>query len=76
MPMDHGYSLRCTEECHIATGWQSPPDPTDNRMDDKGQVVVPAQAMELMSGHRVHRRPPTRRGKGLQLNQTKRAQAG
>ena len=59
----------------MATGWRSPPDTTDNRMDDKGQVVVLARALELMSGHGAHRRPPARRGKGLQFNQTKRAQA-
>ena len=76
MPMDHGYSLRCTEECHLsATGWRSPTDPTGKRTVDKGQVVVPAQALELMSGNGAHRRPPARRGKGLQFNQTKRAQA-
>ena len=74
--MDRGYSPWCTEECHhIATSWRSPPGPTDNRMVDKGQVVVPAQALELMSGNGAHRRPPARRGKGLQFNQTKRAQA-
>ena len=52
MPMDHDYSLRCTEECRPGTtGWQSPPDPTDSKMVDKGQVVVLAQALGLMFGH-------------------------
>ena len=58
-----------------APGWQSVPDPTDKMMDNKGQVVVPAWALELMSDHGVPRRPSAKRGKGLQLNQTKRAQA-
>ena len=76
MPMDQSGPLQCTKECHhTATGWRSPPDPTDKRMDDKGQVVVPAQALERMSGHEARRRPPARRDKGLQSNQTKRAQA-
>ena len=42
--------------------------------DDKGPVVVPARALELMSGPGTHKWPPARRGNGLQLNQTKRAQ--
>ena len=66
MPMDGQADIRScnwgrTEMCHLtATGWQSPPDATNNRMVDKGQVVVPAQALELMSGHGAHRRPPAR----------------
>ena len=52
MPMDRGYSLWCTKECHQSTtGWRSPPDPTDKRTVDKGQVVVLAQALGLMFGH-------------------------
>ena len=54
---------------------QMPPDPTDKMMDDKGPVVVPAQALELMSGLDAHTRPTVRQGNGLQLNQTKKAQA-
>ena len=76
MPMDGSYSPRCIEECHrTATGWRSTPDPTDKMMDDKGPVVIPAQALALMSGLDAHKQPPARRGNGLQLNQTKKAQA-
>ena len=59
-------SPRCTEECHLdTTGWRSPPDPTDNRMVDKGQVVVPAQALELMSAVCARTQPSARQGNGL-----------
>ena len=76
MAMDHGYSPQCTEECHLGTtGWRSPPDPTDNRMDDRGPVVVLAQALELMSGLSARTRPTARRGNGMQLNKTKKAHA-
>ena len=76
MPMDHNYSLRCTKECHLTTtGWRSPSGPTDKRTVDKGPVVVPAQALELMSGLGARTWPTVRRGNGLQLNQTKKAQA-
>ena len=44
------------------TGWQSPPDPTDKMMDDKGLVEVLAQALELMSGLGARKRPPTKQG--------------
>ena len=61
MPMDQSYSLRCTEECYMSTtGWQSPPDPIDKRTVDKGQVVVPTQALELVSGFGMRERPLTR----------------
>ena len=77
MPTDQSCSWSCTEECHLSTtGWLSPPDPTDKRTVDKGQVVVPVQALEMMSGPSTHKRPPARRGKCLQLNQTKRVHAG
>ena len=67
--------LRCTEECPLgATGWRSP-DPTDKRTVDKGQVVVPAQAVELVSGPGMRKRPPARRGTCLKISQTKRVQA-
>ena len=60
---DHGYSPRCTKEYHLdTTGWRSPPDPTDNRMDDKGPVEVPAQALGLMSVLGARTRPSVRRG--------------
>ena len=49
MTMGQSYSLQCTEECHQDTiGWQSPPDPTDKMMDDKGPVALPAQVLEWM----------------------------
>ena len=76
MPMDRGYSPRCTEECHrTATGWRSAPDPTNKMMDVKDQVVFPAQALELMSGIGGRKWQSARQDNGLQLNQTKRAQA-
>ena len=69
MPMDRGYTLGCTEECHQSTTSQrSPLDPTDKMMDDRGPVVVLAQALELMSGLDMRKQPPARRGNGLQLN--------
>ena len=53
--------LRCTEECPLgATGWRSPPDPTDKRTADKGQVVARAQALELVSGSSTHKWPLAR----------------
>ena len=43
--------LWCTEECPLgATGWRSPPDPTNRQTDGKDQVVAPAQALQLTSG--------------------------
>ena len=76
MAIDRGYSPRCPEECHrTATGWRSPPDSTDKMMDDKGQVVVPARALGLMSGPGTRKRPLARRGNDMQLNQTNWAQA-
>ena len=61
IPMDQSYSHWCTEECHLSTtGWQSPPDPTDKRNVNKGQVVVPSQALELVSGSGMRKRPPAR----------------
>ena len=75
--MDSGYPPRCTEECHQGTtGWRFVPDPTDKMMDDKGPVVVPAQALELMSNLGACKQPPAREGNDLQLNQTKKVQAG
>ena len=61
MSMDQSYSLWCTEECHPSTtGWRSPPDSTDKRMVDKGQVVVLAQALELVFGSGMRERPSAR----------------
>ena len=43
MPMAHGYSLRCIEECHLGTtGWRSPPDSTDKQNNDEDHIVAPA----------------------------------
>ena len=54
MAMAQSRPLRCTEECPLgATGWRSPPDPTDKHTDGKDQVVAPAQALELMSGSSI-----------------------
>ena len=50
--------LRCVEECRLgATGWRSPPDPTDKQTDGKDQVVDPAQALQLTSGPGTHEWP-------------------
>ena len=43
-----------------ATGWRTPLEPTDKRTVDNGQVVVPAQALELVSGSGMRKRPPAR----------------
>ena len=61
MPMDQSYSLRCTEEGpQGATGWRSPPDPTDKQTVDKGQVVAQALALELVSDSSMHKCPRVR----------------
>ena len=38
-----------------ATGWRSPPDPTDKQTDSKDQVVAPA--LQLTSGPGTHEWP-------------------
>ena len=74
---DRDYSPWCTEECHRdTTGQRSPSDPTDKMMDDKGPVVVPAQALERTSGLDARTLPSMIQGNALQLNQTKKVQAG
>ena len=41
MAMAQSCPLRCAEECPLgATGWRSPPDPTDKQTIDKGQGVA------------------------------------
>ena len=61
MPMDQSSPLRCKEECPLgATGWESPPDSTNKLTVDKGPGVVPAQALELVSGPGMRKRPPAR----------------
>ena len=59
-----------------AIGWRSAPDPTDKMMDDKGPVLVLAEALELMSGLDARTQPSVGQGNGLQLSQTKKARAG
>ena len=73
MPMDQNGPLECTEEDpQGATGWRSPPDPTDKQTDREDQIVFPA--LELMSGPGMRKQPPAKRGMCLQVSQTKRVQ--
>ena len=61
MPKDQSCSWGRTEkDPRGATGWRSPPDPTDKQIADKGQVVAQAQALELVSGSSTHKWPPAR----------------
>ena len=61
MATDQSSPLRCTEEGpQGATGWRSPPDPTDKQADDKDQVVAPAQALGLMSASSTLKWPRVR----------------
>ena len=61
MPIDQSYSLRCTKEGpQGATGWRSPPDPTDKQTVDKGQVVAHDQALGLVSASSMHKWPRVR----------------
>jgi len=56
MPKDQSGPLRCMEERPLgATGWRSPPDPTDKQTDSKDQVVAPA--LQLTSGPGTHEWP-------------------
>ena len=43
-----------------ATGWRSLSDSTDKLIVDKGLGVVPTQALELVSGPGMRKRPPAR----------------
>ena len=36
---------RTVKKPRTATGWQSPPDPTDNQIVMEDQIVVPAPAL-------------------------------
>ena len=66
MAMDHGYSLRCKEECPLdATGWQSPQDSTDKRTNGEGQMVAPA--LQLTSGSGRHEWPLAEQGTCLKI---------
>ena len=77
MATAQSFPLRCTEECPLgATGWRSPPDPTDKLAVDKGPGVVPAQALERMSGLNERTPLPARQCNYLQSNQTTKAHAG
>ena len=68
MPTDRSYYLWCTEEGpQGATGWRSPPDPTDKQTDGEDQVVAPAQALELMSGSGMHEGPMAKQGTCLKI---------
>ena len=58
---------RTEEDPRGATGWRSPPDPTDKQTTDKGQGVTQAQALELVSGSSMHKRPPAKRGTCLKI---------
>ena len=58
--------LRCTEECPLgATGWRSPPDPTDKQTGSEDQIV--ASALELMSGSGMPKRPLAKQGTCLKI---------
>ena len=49
MPMDQSGPLRCTEEGpRGATGWRSPPDPTDKWTPDMDQEMALAQALWIV----------------------------
>ena len=66
MPKDQSGPLRCMEECPLgATGWRSPPDPTDKQTDGEDQIVSPA--LELMSGSGMPERPPAKQGTCLKI---------
>ena len=66
MPMDQNCPLRCTEEgLRGATGWRSPPDPTDKQTDGEDQIVAPS--LELMSGSSMPERPPAKQGMCLKI---------
>ena len=43
-----------------ATGWRSPPGPTDKRVVDRGQVVAQALALGLVSASSMHKWPRAR----------------
>ena len=61
MPMDQNYSRGRTEKGpQVATGWRSPPDPTDKLTVDKGQVLAQAQALEQVSRSSTREWPPAR----------------
>ena len=55
MPTDQSGPPQCTEEDPLgATGWRSPPDPTNKQTADKGQVVALAQPLEQVSCSSMH----------------------
>ena len=53
---DRGYSPWCTEEYpRTATGWRSPPDPTNKKTTDKGQEMAQAQALGIVFAPNMHK---------------------
>ena len=61
--------LQCMEECPLgATGWRSPPDPTDKQTDGEDQVVALAPAMELVLGSGRHEWPLAEQGTCLKIS--------
>ena len=68
MAMAQSCPFWCTEECPLgATGWRSPPDPTNKQSVDKGQGVAPARALELVLGSGRHEWPPAGQGTCLKI---------
>ena len=66
MPMYQSCSWRRTERgLQGATGWRSPPDPTDKQIDGEDQIV--ASALELMSGSGMPKRPLAKQGTCLKI---------
>ena len=59
-----------------ATGWQSSPDPNGNQTSMEDQLMVPTLALWLMQGFGRREQPLTEQGNGLQINQTRKEQAG
>ena len=51
-----------------ATGWRSPPDPTDKQTDGVDQVVVPALVLELVLDFGRHGWPPAEHGTCLRIS--------
>ena len=49
---------RTEKEPRVATGWQSPLDPTDKQTIVKDLIVVPALALQLVWGSGRHEMPP------------------
>ena len=63
------------KEPQVATGWQSPPDPTRKQTAVKEQIVVPALALQLVWGFSRREWPPAEQGTCLQISQIRKGQA-